>query len=275
MYLLTAVADLAILDDKDFRSKYLPVLKRLWSNMVNQRMYLTGGIGAISKWEGFGIDYFLPQSTDEGGCYSETCAAIGVMMLAERLLQVFILPVAPFLQDVHINMAQIDLDGQYADVLERALYNAMLTGMSVDGKAFTYVNQMATSKGDASNKREEWFECACCPPNIARVLGHIGGYLWTPKTNSSDSAAVNVHLFASASLDYTLEGSQNKIRLSQKTNYPWEGIVDFSFENKSGAKVDINVRIPAWAANAWEVSRLVLIRYHQPLLNYSADHPQA
>lgn len=88
MYLLTAVADLAIVDPKTFGPKYVTALKRLWSNLVNQKMYLTGGIGAIKQWEGFGIDYFLPQSTDEGGCYSETCAAIGVMMLAERFLQV-------------------------------------------------------------------------------------------------------------------------------------------------------------------------------------------
>lgn len=88
MYLLTAVADLATIDPSGFGQQYVPALKRLWTNMVDRKMYLIGGIGAISKWEGFGIDYFLPQSTDEGGCYSETCAAIGVMMLAERLLQV-------------------------------------------------------------------------------------------------------------------------------------------------------------------------------------------
>ena len=87
MYLLTAVADLALLDET-FRLRYEGPLKRLWRNMVEKKMYLTGGIGAIKQWEGFGIDYFLPQSTDEGGCYSETCAAIGVMMLAERMLQV-------------------------------------------------------------------------------------------------------------------------------------------------------------------------------------------
>ncbi|KAF3759897.1 DUF1680-domain-containing protein [Cryphonectria parasitica EP155] len=235
MYLLTAVADLAVLDPKTFGSKYLPALRRLWSNMVNQKMYLTGGIGAIKQWEGFGINYFLPQSTDEGGCYSETCAAIGVMMLAERILQ-------------------IDLNGQYTDILERALYNAMLTGMSVDGKAFTYVNQMATSEEDASNRREEWFECACCPPNIARVLGHIGGYLWTAKTNSQSSATVNVHLYASASINYTLQDSQDKFKLSQKTNYPWEGTVDFELENSSGLDIEINVRIPSWAGDAWDVT---------------------
>lgn len=87
MYLLTAAADLAILDD-DFRKAYVPVLQRLWNNMVGKKMYVTGGIGARAEWEGFGIDYFLPQSTDEGGSYSETCAGIGVMMLANRMVQV-------------------------------------------------------------------------------------------------------------------------------------------------------------------------------------------
>ena len=88
MYLMTATADYILSDPKGAAGQYLAPLKRLWDNMVNKKMYLTGGIGAISKWEGFGIDYFLPQSTDEGGCYAETCAAIGVMMVAERLLQV-------------------------------------------------------------------------------------------------------------------------------------------------------------------------------------------
>lgn len=90
MYLLTAVADLVRIKQpqSDFGAKYLPTLHQLWSNMVEKKSYVTGGIGAMKKWEGFGIDYFLPQGTDEGGCYAETCAAIGVMMLAERLLQV-------------------------------------------------------------------------------------------------------------------------------------------------------------------------------------------
>lgn len=91
MYLLTAAADMIRISDEldsDFGGKYLHALHRLWSNMVEKKSYVTGGIGAIKKWEGFGIDYFLPHGTDEGGCYAETCAAIGVMMLAERLLQV-------------------------------------------------------------------------------------------------------------------------------------------------------------------------------------------
>lgn len=129
----------------------------------------------------------------------------------------------------------------------------MLTGMSVDGKAFTYVNQLATSEEDESNKREEWFECACCPPNVARVLGHIGGYLWTAKTNSERSATINVHLYASALLKYTLEGTKSEVKLRQTTIYPWEGSVDFELDTVSGIEVDIKVRIPAWAGDAWEV----------------------
>ena len=88
MYLLTAVADLVRRQSLNDNGRHQTALERLWTNMVEKKMYLTGGIGAIKRWEGFGIDYFLPSGTDEGGCYSETCAAIGVMMLAERLLQV-------------------------------------------------------------------------------------------------------------------------------------------------------------------------------------------
>jgi len=90
MYLLVAVADLVRLDLTDSNASKWTALERLWNNMVDKKMYLTGGIGAQKQWEGFGIDYFLPSGTDEGGCYAETCAAIGVMMLAERLLQVIL-----------------------------------------------------------------------------------------------------------------------------------------------------------------------------------------
>lgn len=141
----------------------------------------------------------------------------------------------------------------------------MLTGMSVDGKAFTYVNQMATSAQDSSNKREEWFECACCPPNVARVLGHIGGYLWTPQTEPDKSATVNVHLYAAATLEYVLDGGQGTVKLTQRTNYPWEGTVEFEVENPSEVELDINLRIPAWVGEDWEVSCLPDIVYILPL----------
>lgn len=233
MYLFTAVADLVRIDrnsallsnTKNESSDYMQTLHRLWDNMVDKKMYLTGGIGAIKQWEGFGIDYFLPQGTDEGGCYAETCASIGVMMLAERLLQ-------------------IDLDGKYADIMELCMYNAVLTAMSADGTSFTYVNQMASSDTDLS-KREEWFECACCPPNVTRTMGILGGYMWTggidDATNST--AFINVHQYTSATLTFPVDSGN--IELVQESDWPWNGDVKFSL--KAQSKVCIRLRIPGWA----------------------------
>ncbi|KAJ5827742.1 Six-hairpin glycosidase [Penicillium robsamsonii] len=233
MYLLTAVADLVRISKPDSQvgATFLPVVNRLWSNMVEKRSYVTGGIGAIKQWEGFGIDYFLPQGTDEGGCYSETCAAIGVMMLAERQLQ-------------------IELDSHYADVMELCLYNAVLTGMSLDGKAFTYVNQLASSDKDLS-ERHEWFECACCPPNVTRTLGYLGGYVWSHSTNEQ-KAVVNVHLYTAATL--RLQVSESVIEITQKTDWPWNGDVNFTIRTE-GPPVDLELRlrIPGWA-ESWQVT---------------------
>ncbi|KAJ5805616.1 Six-hairpin glycosidase [Penicillium pulvis] len=214
MYLLTAVTDLVHISkpDSEFGMKFLPVVHRLWSNMVEKKSYATGGIGSMKKWEGFGIDYFLPQSTDEGGCYAETCAAIGVMMLAERLLQ-------------------IDLNSDYADMMELCLYNAVLTGMSLDGKAFTYVNQLGSSDQDIS-QRHEWFEVACCPPNVTRTMGFLG--------------------VISGLVIFEVSGSI--VEIEQKTNWPWNGDVEFAVRTgKDGPPVDLQLRlrIPGWATS-WE-----------------------
>jgi DUF1680 family protein len=109
MYLLTAVADLVRISEPDSKvaATFSPVVSRLWSNMVEKRSYVTGGIGAIKQWEGFGIDYFLPQGTDEGGCYAETCAAIGVMMLAERRLQVGLLLISYTFTAIYMNISRL------------------------------------------------------------------------------------------------------------------------------------------------------------------------
>src|SRR5205085_6841039 len=138
-YLLTAFADLVRIDSSCPQRQ---ALERLWTNMVDKKMYLTGGIGAEKQWEGFGIDYFLPSGTEEGGCYSETCAAIGVIMLAERLLQV---ATADYNKERVADEKQIDLDGKYGDIMELCFYNAVMTGMSANGTQFTYVNQLASS----------------------------------------------------------------------------------------------------------------------------------
>ncbi|KFY93391.1 hypothetical protein V498_04458 [Pseudogymnoascus sp. VKM F-4517 (FW-2822)] len=255
MYLLTAVADLVRLEGQGLKNNKpkRDALERLWSNMVDNKMYLTGGIGAHKQWEGFGmkiislsvtlwsdcahkqwegfgIDYFLPSGTDEGGCYAETCAGIGVMMLAERLLQ-------------------LDLDGKVADIMELCFYNAVMTGMSADGKRFTYVNQLASTDADLS-QRAEWFTCACCPPNVTRLFGYVGGYLWTSKVDDT-RLSVNVHMYSSATLSVDVGGAT--VEIEQVSNWPWEGKMEFAVKNASDVPTTINLRIPGWATG-WKIS---------------------
>ncbi|KAJ9156686.1 Non-reducing end beta-L-arabinofuranosidase [Pleurostoma richardsiae] len=229
MYLLIAVADLIALDRDGAQplrdaSTWFSALTGLWDNMVDKKMYLTGGIGAVAQWEGFGIDYFLPQGTDEGGCYAETCASIGVMMLAERLLYV-------------------DLSARYADVMELCLYNNVMTAMSLDGKAFTYENQLASSL-KMKSAREEWFECSCCPPNLTRLFGSLGGYMWH-FGGQKQQAFVNVHLYTTAKLEFKVGGAP--LSLEQKSNWPWEGNVMFQLSAPAGIETTIRLRIPGWA----------------------------
>ncbi|KAF7185979.1 Non-reducing end beta-L-arabinofuranosidase [Pseudocercospora fuligena] len=224
MYLLTAVADLIRIEPSSSQDLNT-ALYRLWNNMTDRKMYVTGGIGAIEQWEGFGQDFFLPQGTDEGGCYSETCASIGVMMLAQRLLQ-------------------IDLDAKFADIMELCLYNTVLTSMSHDGKGFTYDNQLASSD-ESHSKRSEWFTVACCPPNILRLLGQIGGYAWSFDINQSQqSAVVAAHLYISSSLKFSIGGQE--VHITQNGGWPWNGDIDFVVETGSVA-VTLKLRIPQWA----------------------------
>ncbi|KAH0608355.1 uncharacterized protein H6S33_001489 [Morchella sextelata] len=232
MYLLTAVADL-VRQDGSGSEEYLVAVKRLWADMVGRKMYETGGIGAVRQWEGFGDAYFLPQATDEGGCYAETCASIGIMMLAERLLKV-------------------DLNAEYADTMELAFYNTVLTSMSVDGKSFTYLNQLASSPQDLS-KREEWFECACCPPNIARTLGMMGGYIWSWEETSS-GVDLMIHLYTAAAL--TMKMSTGAVvTVQMTTDWPWDGKVSFAVTKTSPElALNMKLRIPKWAENKWTVS---------------------
>ena len=187
---------------------------------------MTGGIGSIKQWEGFGRDYFLPQSTDEGGCYAETCASIAVMMLAERLLHV-------------------DLDGKFADVMELCLYNNVMTSMSLDGKAFTYVNQLGSSESDKSI-REEWFWCACCPPNVTRLYGSLGGYLWDyGEISEGGEAFINVHLYTKARVIFTVANEQ--VIFKQDSNWPWDALIKFRLTAPQSLRTTIRLRVPAWS----------------------------
>lgn len=233
----TGVADLLCLDKLGLKAyarknEYFGALSRLWNNMVDKKMYLTGGIGSMWQWEGFGIDYFLPQGSDEGGCYNETCASIGVIMLAERLLH-------------------LDLNSKYADVMELCLYNAVMTGVSLEGTAFTYVNQLASSGADRS-RREDWFDTSCCPPNVMRLFGSLGGYLWDYGGGGKD-AYVNVHLYSTAKVAFQVEDDQQIVTLEQKSNWPWEGNVLFQLHAPRPVSVTLRLRIPSWARRGYTV----------------------
>ncbi|KAM5344552.1 hypothetical protein ACJ41O_013087 [Fusarium nematophilum] len=235
VYLLVAVADLIHLHQTTDQKMSAPkewteALTRLWDNMVDQKMYLTGGIGSIKQWEGFTTDHYLPQSTDEGGCYSETCASVAVMMLAERLLH-------------------LDLDGRYGDIMELSLYNVVMTSMSLDGKEFTYVNQLGSSEADKS-VRYDWFWCACCPPNIARLYGSLGGYLWDYGAEGN-RGFVNVHLYTSARVTFEVDGKT--VVLEQTSTWPLEGQVKFRLEAPE-TKTTIRLRLPGWSRGQYKLN---------------------
>lgn len=210
MYLYSAVADLA---HEKGDAALLETCDRLWDNLIYRRMYLTGGIGPSRHNEGFTEDYDLPDET----AYAETCATIGLVLWNERLLQ---------------------FDGQrrFADVMERGLYNGFLSGVSLDGSKFYYENPLST---DGTRHRVEWFECPCCPPNVARVLASIGNYFYSIGDNS-----LWVHLFGGSSVETELAGG--KVGLIQETNYPWEGAVRITLKLARPQRFALNLRLPGW-----------------------------
>ncbi|KAI0601635.1 hypothetical protein F4775DRAFT_589403 [Biscogniauxia sp. FL1348] len=237
LYLYTGVADLACHDALGLRpfgakAAYLDAVRGLWDNMVGRKMYLTGGVGAMWQWEGFGIDYFLPQGSDDGGCYNETCASIAVVMLAERLLH-------------------LDLDAKYADVMELCLYNNIMTAMSLEGNAFTYVNQLASSES-AKSVREEWFATSCCPPNLTRFFGSIGGYLWDYGGGAENDVFVHVHLYTTARVEF--EADPGRVVFEQRSNWPWDGRVEFTLQAPADANTTLRLRIPGWAEGRFKLN---------------------
>ncbi len=217
MYLLTAAADLGTTPLAGERKELIEAAWRLWRNMSVAKTAVTGGIGSVKQWEGFAINYSLPNALDEGGGYNETCASIGQLMLADRL------------QVVH------GLDGALiGDVAERALYNSSVTtGMSLDGKAFTYDNQLASSDGNPG-KRHTWFECACCPPNVLRTLAAVGGYFWSP----DGEQGIAIHHPFDGSIEWA------GLKVSLKTDYPWNGKIEIDVSGQGSVKL----RVPSWAA---------------------------
>lgn len=187
-------------------------LDRLWDNMTTRQMYLSGGIGSRYRGEAFGHDYELPNRR----AYAETCAAIGSVMWNWRMLA-------------------IEGDVRYADLIETTLYNAVLVGLSLDGSSYFYQNPLAS---DGTHRRQPWFGCACCPPNIARTLASLPGYVY-----SVSEEGVWVHLYAEGQAEVRLPDGR-EVCLVQRTQYPWEGAV--SLEIGSGDAYSIYVRVPGW-----------------------------
>ena len=187
-------------------------LERMWDHLVGRQMYLTGGIGSRHEGEAFGDDYELPNAR----AYAETCAAIALVMWAWRLLA-------------------LDGAARYADVMETALYNGVLAGLSLDGAAYFYVNPLAD---DGRHRRQPWYDCACCPPNIARTLAALPGYFY-----STSAEGVYVHLYAASRARLSLADGR-LIGLTQRTRYPWDGGVEVEVDAEG--EFGLFLRVPAW-----------------------------
>jgi DUF1680 family protein len=208
MYLYSAMADLAH-DDPSLQ----PALDALWEDVCARKMYITGGIGPSRHNEGFTHPYDLPNET----AYAETCAAIGLAFWNHRLLQQ-------------------KCESRYADVIERTLYNGIISGVSLDGEKFFYENPLASI---GNHHRQPWFDCACCPPNLARILASLGEYIYA--THQDEIA---IHLYVQGAAQVKL-GDQ-MLTICQETRYPWEGDVTISFEMTQAATFGLRLRLPGW-----------------------------
>ncbi|GHH58516.1 glycoside hydrolase family 127 protein [[Pseudomonas] boreopolis] len=222
VYLLAGAAHLARLDgDAAKREACL----RLWHDMSARQMYVTGGIGAQGWGESFTSAYDLPNDS----AYAESCAGVGLMMFAKRMLQ-------------------MEGEAGYADAMERALYNVVLAGMSLDGKAFFYVNPLETvPRAMAANHaydhvkptRQRWFGCACCPPNIARLIASLGHYVYT-----SRAEALHVDLYVGGEAWFERDGVRFGLR--QRTDYPWDGRVEIEVLAEQAFSTALALRLPDW-----------------------------
>jgi len=214
MYLNSALADLAREQDDE---RLFAACRRLWDHLTTTRMYLTGGIGTSARNEGFTRDYDLPNET----AYAETCAAIGLVFWAHRMLQ-------------------LDCNRAYADVMELALYNRVLSGVSLSGDRFFYEDPLAS---DGTVHRQYWPDVCCCPINLARMLPTLGQYIYS--ANATDIA---VHLFIQGEAQFTIGGQA--VTLRQKTGYPWEGGIALQIDAAAPFTSNVRVRIPGWCRDA-------------------------
>ena len=228
VYLYSGMADVA----KQTRDDALyGALCKLWNNLTRRRMYITGAIGSSRFGEAFTYDYDLPNDT----VYGETCAAIGLVFFARRMLA-------------------IEPRGEYGDVMERALYNGVISGMTLDGTRFFYVNPLevvpeASEKDEGKRhvkvERQKWFGCACCPPNLARLMSSLPDYAYGTGTDT-----IYAHLYLGGEIRTQISGTS--VRLEVQTNYPWEETVRIRVLPEQPAEFTLALRIPGWC-RSWTV----------------------
>jgi DUF1680 family protein len=219
-YLYSAVADVAALTGDD---SLLQAIDKIWNNMVEKKMYVQGSVGAIGSGERYGNNYELPNAT----AYNETCAAISNVYWNHR-------------------MFLLHGDSKYIDILEKALYNGLISGIGLDGKSFFYTNAMQITNNfkhaDIEYTRSGWFECSCCPTNLVRLIPSIPGYMYAQKEDN-----VYVNLFINGTADLTVKNTS--VQLIQQNNYPWDGNLSFTVNPAKNIPFDLLLRIPGWARN--------------------------
>ena len=229
VYLYSGMADVAAETGDE---TLLAACERLWKNLTERRMYVTGSLGSAAFSEGCTYDYDLPNDT----AYAETCAAIGLVFWMHR-------------------MVQATGDSRYADTMERALYNGVLSGVSLDGGRFFYANPLEVvpeayaerpdlfGRSSTTATRQPWFDCACCPPNVARLMASLGEYIY-----STSPGAAYVHLYTPSCVVLDIDG-QN-VTLEQETDYPWDGHVRLTITPDRAATFGLALRLPEWCPAA-------------------------
>jgi DUF1680 family protein len=213
-YLYSGMADVAALTGDQ---RYVHAIDAIWENVVSKKLYLTGGIGAMGAGEAFGANYQLPNLS----AYCETCAAVANAFWNLRLFC-------------------LHGESKYVDVMERTLYNGLLSGVSLDGKRFFYPNPL---ESDGRNQRSPWFGVACCPGNMTRFLASVPGYVYAQRADS-----VFVNLYAAGHAEITMDDGL-KLNLEQQTRYPWAGQVHVKLDPERKSPFTLNLRIPGWARN--------------------------
>src|SRR5690606_5186758 len=220
VYMYAGMTDIAAIEND---TTYRRAVDALWDNMVSKKMYITGGIGASHEGEAFGSNYELPNLT----AYNETCASIGDVYWNHRL---------------HMLTGEV----KYFDVIERTLYNGLISGLSLDGKQFFYPNALESDGVYTFNQgactRKDWFDCSCCPTNVIRFLPAMPGLIYSKSGNT-----VFVNLYAAN--EATLDLAGQTVQLEQATSYPWNGKIKLTVNPELSGELTLKSRLPGWARN--------------------------